>query len=566
MPAAAPLPARDGLRPYQRHAVTAWRARLETDRAALGVMFTGAGKTRTAGTFIHEWTGGRVLWLAMRDFLLDQAARAMGQITGEWIGREQAQDTSRGERIIVGSVQTLKGKRLAAWPKDSFSLIAFDEAHHAIATGPRAIFNHFETAKIIGMTATPYRLDEIGLHNVFGDKPAFIYDIQFGQQEGYFCPVVPIARPIESVDLTNVKLQAGDLQLGQLEEQIAKAAAPIARIAWEESESGALPTLVYTPGVASAHSVCDIINQLACKSVAVAVDKDTPDWRRKKILEAFGHEIRFIVNCQIYTEGLDVPLARCIVIARLTESLSLYQQMAGRGGRPAEGIGQLETKEERIAAIERSSKPWFKLVDITGRAGMHTLVSAIDALTGKDCPENIKNAAKEILRNSPGTKLDEAIKQAKAEAAKKEREEIERARDKIALAGTIAEIKTSRTTFDAFSRLGVDVEPDGIEPEWLQQLPTAEQLHWLKENKLPTDVSRGKCVQLQKQAREWKKQGKCSFNQRRLLARAGFDIEMPSSVAKRVISVMIENNFKPWLYRKEALRIIEQGRTVGEEG
>lgn len=568
IPKAQPLPKRDGLRPYQRAAVTSWQRDLETKRAALGVMFTGAGKTRTAGTFIHEWQRGRVLWLAMRDFLLDQAGEAIGNITGEWIGREQAQQSSSGERIVVGSVQTLKGKRLASHPADEFSLIAFDEAHHAVAPGPRAIFDHFREAKIIGLTATPYRLDKIGLDNVFGKEPSFSYDIEFGTENGYFCPVVPIKRPVESIDLSGVRTQAGDLQLNQLEEQIVNATAPIAHVAWEESEHGALPTIVYTPGVASAKSVCAAINDLAGKEVAVYVEADTPRSRREYILANFGKSIRFIVNCQIYTEGLDVPLARCIVIARLTESLSLYIQMAGRGGRPEAGIGELETVAERLAAIAQSSKPWFKLVDITGKAGKHSLVSAVNALSGKGISDVVKKIIERILDATPGATLDEATKLAKAEAAKKEREEIEASERKIAAAAASAKVMAGRGVFDAFSKKDAgSAEAEGIAPEWLTQQPTAEQLLWLRDNKIPEqDVTRGQCAKMQKQARQWKKAGLASFKQRRILERSLLPCDIPSSVAQRVIGVLIDARWNVKRVRPMLERIISEGRTVGEEG
>lgn len=567
-PEALPVSPVDNLRPYQRAAVTAWRSDLETKRAALGVMFTGAGKTRTAGTFIHEWQRGRVLWLAMRDFLLDQAAEAIGNITGEWIGREQAQDRANGERIVVGSVQTLKGKRLASHPKDEFSLIAFDEAHHAVAPGPRAIFDHFSDAKIIGMTATPYRLDKIGLDNVFGETPSFCYDIQFGMENGYFCPVVPISRSVIGIDLSDVRRSMGDLQLSQLEEQIIKASAPIARISWEESENGAFPTLVYTPGVASAHAVCKTINDIAGSTVAVSVDADTPGYVRKKILERFGKDIRFIVNCQIYTEGLDVPLARCIVIARLTESLSLYQQMAGRGGRPAEGIGQLETVQERLEAIAKSSKPYFKLVDITGKAGKHSLISAVDALSGKDVTPAIAKIVKQILKSQPGTRLDEATRQAKAEAARKEREEIERNAAKLAKVASIVEITTRRTEFDAFAVDGDDSEfpADGIPPEWLTLQPTAEQLQWLRENKLDENVSRGQAAKLQRQARDWKRRGLASFRQRAVLKRYGIPENIASGMAGRILDALSQNDWKYHKAKATIKSILRNGRIVGEEG
>src|SRR6185436_14517645 len=101
--------------------------------------------------------------------------------------------------------------------------------------------------------------------------------------------------------------------------QIVKAAAQIAKIAYEESDYGKLPFIVYTPGVASAHAVSKTLCELGGEYFSTSVDQETPKWRRRQILASFGSTLRGITNCQIYTEGLDVPLARCIVIARITE-------------------------------------------------------------------------------------------------------------------------------------------------------------------------------------------------------------------------------------------------------
>ncbi len=556
----------DSLRAYQRTAVNAWISDLKEVRGALGVMFTGSGKTRTAVAWIRN-AKGRGLWLAMKDFLIDQAAETIRDRLGEFVGIEKAEQHMGGERIVIGSVQTLKGKRLASIPADAFDWIVFDEAHHAVAPGPRAIFDHFKKAKIIGLTATPYRLDKVGLHNVF-QRMSFEYTIQWGIEQGFFAPVVPIRHDIDSIDISEVKTTMGDLQVAALEKETIKAAAQIARIAYDESDRGGLPFLVYTPGVASAHIVAETLRHLSGDdNFAASVDQDTPKWRRRGILASFGTSLRGIVNCQIYTEGLDVPRARCIVIARLTESLSLYQQMAGRGGRTSPGCSEKSTRDERITAIAQSDKPWFKLVDITGKAGKHSLITAFDALAGKDVTDAEKNIAKKIIKEQPGIKLDDATKLARIESAKLEKEELERNAKAIAKAASIAKVSSRRSEFDAFTKQGdSESDLDGIEPVWLEQKPTAIQLKWLRDNKLPDDVSRGKAAQLQKQARQWQKQGLASFKQRRTLERFKLPVDISGIVASRLISALSDAHWKPWAARKNIDRILSEGRNVGEEG
>jgi superfamily II DNA or RNA helicase len=555
----------DGCRDYQREAVTNGGRDLNEVRGVLFNIFPGGGKTHTASVVVKHWPG-RVLWLAMRDFLLDQAQGKLQELTGTYVSIEKGRQTATGTRIVLGSVQTLKGKRLAGWPRDSFSLIVFDEAHHAVAPGPRKIFDHFSGAKILGLTGTPQRLDKIGLGNVF-QRTSIEKDILWGIENGYLCPVVPIERPIQSIDLSKVKSFAGDLSLSDLEREIIEAAAPIARVTWEESDFGNRPTLVYTPGVESAKAVCRTLNKIAGYDCAASVDQETPPGRRREVLARFGNDIRVIVNCLIYTEGLDVPLAEVIVISRLTKSIALYQQMACRGGRPVTGIGQLPTKEERLAAIKASKKPNFKLVDITGHAGRHTLITAADALAGKDVPPDVVKLAKEIIKSQPGIELDEATKLARQEAARIEREALEAAQRKISEAAAAAKVKSTRGTFDPFRRLGAIDSANGIKPSWLKQRPTADQLLWMKENKLPIsdDLSRGDIEKLRRQSKEWRKIGKASFRQRNVLAKAGLPVDIPGSVASRLIGVLVHYKFNAQRARKELDFIVAAGRTPGED-
>src|SRR4051812_30136906 len=269
-----------GLRYYQREAVDLTLDALKTHRGVLVVIFMSGGKTRTGATLAHSLPG-RGLWLAERDYLIDDARVELESLTRELVSVEKADQRSDGTRIVVGSVQTLRGRRLESFARDSFQWIVFDEAQHSVAPGARAIFEHFGQAKIIGLTATPQRLDKVGLHNVYSHT-SIIRDIAWGMDNAFFCPVVPIARNIQSIDLSKVATVAGDLKLSDLEAQIVKSAASIAHIALEESENGKLPSLIYTPGVASAHAVCRTWNEILPGTCAV-MDADTDKAARRKM-------------------------------------------------------------------------------------------------------------------------------------------------------------------------------------------------------------------------------------------------------------------------------------------
>lgn len=549
----------DGLRVYQRRAVEAARRHLSQVRATLGVLFTGAGKTTVGGAIVKHWPG-KVLWLAHRDFLIQQARERLRQMTGELISTEKAEQYCDDSRVVVGSVATMRGKRLARLAKDRFDLIIPDEAHHAVSAGYRAIFDHFDRAKIFGITATPARGDKVGAWNVF-DTEAFRLDVDWGIKHGYFCPVVPILEYIEAIDLSHVKTQAGDLQLSQLEEEIAKQSGAISEKTVKHM--GDRPTIVYTPGVASAHAVAACLVKLG--KTAHAVDQTTPDHIRRMVLGSFGKTLQFIVNCAIYTEGLDVPNARGIVIARPTKSESLYIQMAGRGGRPEGWIGQLATAQERIAAIAGSSKPNFILLDITGKKGKHDLVSSSDTLAGKLAPDIKKRVEKIIDKKSGTVTLGQAVSMALLEAEEDDRRKNER----IARAAVQARIKSKSLKWEPLKKIGIDDKGiESLSQSRVSALASSDDIQWLKHNRLPIENMTSVAVKILKnKASEWYKAGLASYRQRSILAFIGAPTNVSFVKASEFINAWKEaGGGKAKLSQEAISSIMARGRNAGEEG
>ena len=147
------------LRPYQQEAREAvehqWR---EVDRTLL-VLPTGCGKTIVFASVTADRVsaGDRVLILAHRGELLEQAADKLRQAVGLGCAVEKAGESCLGSwyRVVVGSVQTLmREKRLEQFPPDYFGTIVIDEAHHAVSDSYRRILDHFSDAKVLGVTAT----------------------------------------------------------------------------------------------------------------------------------------------------------------------------------------------------------------------------------------------------------------------------------------------------------------------------------------------------------------------------------------------------------------------------
>ena len=578
-PASVPRVA-GGLRPYQQQAVDGiFRELVDLDkRATLLVLPTGSGKTRTATAAVREWLhrfpSDRVLWLAESDFLIDDARTRLAHDVGEYPSTEKAGQRADGSKLVVGSVQTLRQRaRRESWRRDHFGLIVYDEAKSIVAPGARAICEWF-TGKLLGMDATPQRLDGVGQWNVFGDSLAIAkpngtpLDVAWAIHEGYFVPPIPVARYIKEIDMTAVSSAGGDLNLTELEHEIAKNAAAIAKCTLRDC--GDRSTIVYTPGRASAHAVAATLNE-AKPGSAVAVDQETPSEVRKRILKDFNAgKIQYICNCMIYRQGLDVPICSAIVIARLTKSSALYTQFAGRGGRPEAGIGELETREERIAAIAASSKPNFILLDITGKPSRHKLISPADVLGGKEVRGELKERAKKILAEQPDAArtMDEVFALAEEELA----EEDKARRKMIAEAALAAKVKARKRSFDPFRRVGVHAptEETGEAPKWTAEPPTQDDLAWLKKNRLATKgTTKGTVAVLQKQARAWYASGMATFGQRNQLSRLGCPVDVTFVNASALITLSYQNGngrYPVKLTQGQIDSVLKRQREPGEEG
>ena len=526
------------LRPYQVDCVAAIQRELETHDSTLAVLHTGAGKSEIACEVIRQ-RSGRALVLAHRLFLLAQIRERISRVTGEYASLEAANWRSTGSRIVVASMQTLRGKRLKRFAPDTFSTIWIDEAHRAVSPQYMEILKHFGTAKRFGTTATPGRLDGVGAWNAF-ETVAYERGIEQGIADGYFVPIIPVSRFIDSIHLEDIKTTAGDLNLGQLETEIARNAGAIARLVVDEC--GDRKTITFCPGVASAYGVAGAMRALG--KTAIALDATSDSKVRTDALAAFETgNLQHLVNVGLFGEGYDAPICSCVVMAAPTKSQGKYIQGGTRAGRPLPGIGQLATREERLEAIRVSAKPDMLLVDITGHAGRHSMITPVDILGGHEAPGVKERAIKVISRQEkPGLTIDQAIDESRKELAAEEMVNQER----VAKAAARASVKARKGTWDCFARLGVDPVQPGETLPWLARPASAQEIHWLKENRLPfVGVTSGAVQQLQKLAKTWRAAGMASFRQRNVLSRAKCPVDVTFATAGEIIVALKANGWKP---------------------
>lgn len=400
------------LRPYQEEAKESIFE--EWDKGVLKTLLvlpTGCGKTVVFAKVAEDCVrrGDRVLILAHRGELLEQAADKIAKVTGLGCATEKAEQSCRGSwfRITVGSVQTLmREKRLGQFQADYFNTIIIDEAHHCISDSYQKILQHFSSAHVLGVTATPDRGDMQNLGQVF-DSLAYEYTLPKAIKEGYLSPIKALTIPLQ-LDLSGVSMQSGDFKAGD----IATALDPYLYQIADEMEKYCKDrkTVVFLPLVKTSQKFKDILNEKGFR--AAEVNGESRD--RAEVLEAFDRgDYNVLCNSMLLTEGWDCPSVDCVIVLRPTKVRSLYSQMVGRGTRLCEG------------------KDHLLLLDFLWHTERHELCHPADLICEK---KEVAQKMTENLEQAAGTLMD------LEEAEKKASEDVIAEREE-SLAKQLAEMK-----------------------------------------------------------------------------------------------------------------------------
>lgn len=380
------------LRPYQVSAVegveSAWRGGV---RRVAGVAATGAGKTIIFAEVARRAIAAgcpRVLVLAHREELLEQAYEKMRMMAPDLrVGRVGAGHSDRGARVVISSPQTMKNpKRLAG--VRNVGLIITDEAHHSPAATYRAVYDHYgafkpDGARMLGVTATMVRSDRKRLGEIW-EKLSFNIPIKNLVIDGYLVPPVGKHVFVADLDLDRVKKTAGDLAAGDLGRALADSMAPKKIVEAMLEHAIDRRGFVFTPSIEFAEIMAEAINATGgALGRAEIVSYNTPKDERKRILQAFrGGSVRWLCNAMLLTEGTDLPMADCAVIARPTKSAGLFTQMVGR----------------ILRLWREGGKKDGLVLDVTGVSRSHSLAGLTDlGLDDESRPEREKNEIDELM-------------------------------------------------------------------------------------------------------------------------------------------------------------------------
>lgn len=568
-----------GLRTYQKLCVERIYAEFGIRQSTLAVMATGLGKTHVFSQVAADWPGqSRVLVMAHREELINQAAAKLEEVTGRKPAIERAEQTARQRtalwsedesRYVVASVQSLSQDSRLTHPfyrPDAFGLVVIDEAHHAVLANKTygKIIRHFAAnpeLRILGVTATPDRADKLAMGQVFGSV-AFEYGILEGIQDGYLVPITQQFVHVQDLDFSQVKTTAGDLNEGQLElilteeKMLHKFVTPTLELA------GSRPTLIFTVSVKHAQLTADIINRHKPNSALCLHGGTAKDVRREKLAEYAAGKFQYLVGCALFLEGFDCPPISCVVMARPTKSRALYAQAIGRGTRILPGVlnADNDTAEPavRLKAIAASAKPDLLVLDFVGNSGKHKLISTADILAGKHSSEALDRARRKAQQSGRPVNMVEELDRTEeeiAEEARKQKEEEEERKKRLAEMREKA--KRDRARIKALARFetrtvdpfGDDIEApafrSGFKKKSGGSKPTEEQESRLRRHDLWRDgMTKAEASEAIGELYYRWKNGLCSPKQAQLLRRYGEDGDSPKAKASMLIELIKARGWK----------------------
>ena len=310
-------------------------AAMRGDRKIAIVAPCGSGKTVLFSRIIQHATqnGMKSLVLVHRRELIFQTEEKLKRydVPCGIILQDEPHDSSLP--VQVASIQTLYSRaiRRESLTLPQADLVVVDELHHIPSSRTwTRIIESYKNAFVIGFTATPCNKKGLGLAGHF-DSLICGPSIKTLTEQGY---LVPIKYYVPSIpDLTGIKIRSGDYAEEELENRM-NTQPLIGDICenWARVCPGR-KTLVFASGVKHSIHIAKSFNDLGIK--AAHIDGETPTKERDEIVKRFSDgDIQVLTNCQVFTEGTDIPCASALVFARPTKSLLLFLQVAGRGLRP----------------------------------------------------------------------------------------------------------------------------------------------------------------------------------------------------------------------------------------
>jgi superfamily II DNA or RNA helicase/diadenosine tetraphosphate (Ap4A) HIT family hydrolase/HKD family nuclease len=327
-------------RPTQIEALAALeQTREDGFRAGLVVMATGLGKTLLAAFDTDRPEFERILFVAHREEILNQARAALrrvqpGASLGFFTGKEKIADGD----ITFATVQTMS-KHVQDFDPSAFDYVVIDEFHHAAAPSYRTVIDHFTPKFLLGLTATPSRMDNADLLALCGDNLVFQCDLIAGIEREELVPFkywgIADTIDFDPIPWRNGRFDPAALELAAINEGRADAALR----EWERRAGKR--TLAFCVSIKHAEYMAAHFRNRGIESMALHSGSPASA-RARAIGQLEGGELAVLFTVDLFNEGIDMPMLDTVLMLRPTQSPVVFLQQIGRGLRVADGKTHLD--------------------------------------------------------------------------------------------------------------------------------------------------------------------------------------------------------------------------------
>jgi superfamily II DNA or RNA helicase/diadenosine tetraphosphate (Ap4A) HIT family hydrolase len=314
--------------------------RHEGNRAGLVVLATGLGKTWLSAFDTSRPEFRRVLFVAHREEILDQALGTFRHVRpGARLGLYDGRAKDPKADVLFASIQTLsRAAHLTRFDPTEFDYIVIDEFHHAAAASYRRLLDHFEPKFLLGLTATPERSDGGNLLALCQENLVYRCDLAEGVRRGLLAPFHYFGVP-DDIDYSNIPWRSNRFDEEALTNAVAtRRRADNALEQWRQR--GGKRTLAFCVSQRHANFMAGYLREQGLRAAAVHAGADSaPRTLSLKALE--DGELDFVCAVDMFNEGVDLPALDTVMMLRPTESRILWLQQLGRGLRKSEGKDRL---------------------------------------------------------------------------------------------------------------------------------------------------------------------------------------------------------------------------------
>ena len=298
-------------------------------RRGLVVMATGLGKTWLAAFDCQQVNAKRVLFVAHREEILNQAEETYVRIRSDLkVGRYNGKARELNVDMLFASIQTLgKAKHLEQFGKDYFDYIVVDEFHHAAARTYQRLLSYFSPRFLLGLTATPERTDQSDIFNLCDDNLVYSKDLSDGIKAHLLSPFHYFG-VADIVNYQEIHWRNGKFDENELVNQLATAARAKHNFKhWQKFKQ--TRTLAFCVSIKHADFMASYFNRQGAASVSVHSNSAT--LRNEALTQLNKGEIEIIFSVDLFNEGVDLPAIDTVLMLRPTESKIIFLQQLGRG-------------------------------------------------------------------------------------------------------------------------------------------------------------------------------------------------------------------------------------------